>query len=143
MTGAISCPADRYDAGHGECLLIQTSPNPVACPMDLTNPPPSGRPTCQGSVGGMYRIHVGGQRLEWEPGTDAMCLSAEPTPKPAAYNTAKCQDKGKMALCENMLKLAGCLYSIGTANWNIITIKQTHYHFIRLSQCLVVRYGGE
>ena len=59
---------------------------------------------------------MGGTQTAWTAGTDAMCLSAETTPRPVGYGVAPCQSATSEASCALLLSQAGCEYSIGLRN---------------------------
>ena len=126
---AFPCPPGMFYAGYRKCLTLQSGPNPSACPLEITNPPPWGRPTCQGS-GRWWWIHVGGSDTAWARRSNAKCLSSEPNPMPAGRNGPGCLSATSHCHCLAKLKAAGCLYSIGIIVNEMIIIVSVISHAV-------------
>ena len=96
------CASNEYWTGY-TCLVKDQNFGP--CPLDTSNPPASGKATCQYG-GNFWYIHVGGKKTDWTTGTDAMCLSTASSP--TAFGKNHCQYASTAASCNNILKYAGC-----------------------------------
>lgn len=99
-----SCDEGKYDTGYG--CRNKTIGQLEFCPIDEDNPPPRGERRCVLGGGTFWFIHVGGNRIDWEDDTDAMCLSVDS--KPAAWGKADCQTADTEAACGDIFMYAGC-----------------------------------
>ena len=98
------CASNEYWSGYN-CLVKDQNFGP--CHLYTSNPPASGKATCQSGGGYFWYIHVGGKRTDWITGTDAMCLST--ASKPIAFAKGSCQYAWTAASCNTILKYAGCI----------------------------------
>jgi hypothetical protein len=68
------CESGHYWTGYN-CLPKQYAINTATCPLDAAFPPASGMVSCQDGGQNFWYIHVGGEHIHWDRGTDAECLS--------------------------------------------------------------------
>ena len=117
ISGA-TCKANEYWTGYN-CLVKQEKPG--LCPLYAANPPLSGQASCQNGGNNFWYIHVGGKRIDWNKGTDAMCLST--SSKPVAWGKDPCQFDWSEAGCKDILMYAGCPVEAVDSHGNMITNK--------------------
>ena len=84
-----------------------SSETPELCPLYSSNPPLSGQASCQNGGNNFWYIHVGGKLIDWNKGTDAMCLST--SSEPVAWGKDPCQFDWSEAGCNDILMYAGCI----------------------------------
>lgn len=128
---------DRVWNGY-QCMAIDRSP--TRCGIRV---PPGVTPRCVEGGGrtsgpGWWYIHVGGQRTDWNQGTDALCATAQEAGNykvglPAPWGAAHCISAGTQEECERVASVLGwCAQpppplALGACEWVAVGGHLSHF----------------